>query len=110
MNILFDECMPRPLKRELTGHTVRTVQEMDWRSIKNGQLLALAKQQSDVFITTDANIRHQQNLVKLRASMMSIVILEAASNRLEDLLPLVPSLQDTLDTIQAGELIRFVAT
>jgi hypothetical protein len=83
---------------------------MGWASIKNGQLFALAEQQFDIFITTDANIPYQQNPARLRASMMSLVILEAASNRLEDLLPLAPSLRDALDTIQAGELVRLVAT
>jgi hypothetical protein len=109
MNVLFDECMPRPLKRELAGHTVRTVQEMGWASVKNGQLLTLMEKRFDVFVTVDRNLRHQQSPDKLRTSMMSIVVLEAIGNRLEDLLPLVPSLRAALKTIRAGELVVITA-
>jgi hypothetical protein len=42
MRILLDESLPKELKFELAGHTVRTVQEMGWSGAKNGELLALA--------------------------------------------------------------------
>ena len=41
MRILFDECVPRPLKRELTDYEIRTVAEMGWSGKKNGELLQL---------------------------------------------------------------------
>lgn len=62
MKILLDECTPRILKRRLSGFEVATVQEMNWAGIKNGELLALAEDQFDVFITTDRNLRYQQKL------------------------------------------------
>jgi hypothetical protein len=37
MRILLDECVPRPLRRELTDYEVRTVVEMGWSGKKNGQ-------------------------------------------------------------------------
>ena len=30
MRVLLDECVPRPLRRELAGHDVQTVQELGW--------------------------------------------------------------------------------
>jgi uncharacterized repeat protein (TIGR03803 family) len=50
------------LKRVLTGHAVQTVQEAGWAGIKNGELLALAETNFDVFLTADQNLRYQQNL------------------------------------------------
>ena len=53
MNILLDECVPRPLRKLLANHTCRTAQEMGWKSVKNGELLTLAEAQFDLFITSD---------------------------------------------------------
>jgi hypothetical protein len=53
MNILLDECTPRVVKSRLSGHNVRTVQEMGWAGLKNGELLAAADRHFDLFITTD---------------------------------------------------------
>jgi hypothetical protein len=53
MKVLLDECTPRILKRRLTGFEVSTVQEVGCAGIKNGELLALAEDQFDVFITTE---------------------------------------------------------
>jgi hypothetical protein len=58
---------------------------MGWTSIKNGELLALAAQEFDAFITVDGNIRFQQNLTLLG---IPIILLQARSNRLADLRPL----------------------
>ena len=51
MRVLLDECLPRRLKRELVGHEVRTAPEMGWASKRNGELLALAAGEFDVFLT-----------------------------------------------------------
>jgi hypothetical protein len=54
MRILLDECVPRPLKRELKDYEVRTVVDMGWSGKKNGELLQLMKQQSfTILLTTD---------------------------------------------------------
>ena len=42
MRVLFDESMPRPLRRDLVGHDVSTVGQMGWAGNKNGVLLGLA--------------------------------------------------------------------
>jgi hypothetical protein len=61
MRVLLDECMPRPLKRDLTGHTVSTVIEMGWGGIENGELLALIRGAGfEAFVTVDQNLPYQQ--------------------------------------------------
>lgn len=103
MRILLDECVPRPLKRDLVDHDVRTVPEMAWASIKNGRLIKLAEAEFDVFITMDKGIEHQQSLA---SSVLGFIVLRARSNRLEHLLPLVPEVINSLTTISAGEVIQ----
>lgn len=62
---------------------------MGWTTIKNGELLNLAAQHFDVFVTVDRNLSFQQNLVALP---IAVVVIQAKSNRLADLRPLMPQL------------------
>ena len=63
MRILFDHGTPAPLQSFLTGHTVREAKAQGWDSFKNGDLLIAAEAAGfDVLITTDKNMRYQQNL------------------------------------------------
>src|SRR5271156_6759884 len=104
MRILLDECVPRPLKRELPGHDIQTVPDMGWSGKKNGELLQLMlPEKFEVFLTVDQNLRYQQNL---RAAKIGVVVLVAPSNRLADLLPLMPSVLTALGTIQGGDLVE----
>ena len=87
MRILLDECVPRPLKRELTDYEVQTVVEMGWSGKKNGELLQLMVQESfTVFLTADQNLRYQQNL---QQAGVAVVVLVAPSNRLSNLVLLM---------------------
>lgn len=107
MRILLDECVPRPLKRELSGHDVHTVVEMGWSGMKNGELLALmAPEKFDVFLTVDQNLSYQQNL---RAMSVAVIVLIAPTNKLADLLPLMPSVHAALTTIQPSDLVEIDA-
>jgi hypothetical protein len=101
MNILLDECLPRKLKYQITGHLVQTVPEMGWSGTKNGALLRLAEAQFDVFITADQNIQYQQNL---QSSVLGVIVLIAPNNRLETLKPIVPKLLIEIATVKAGEI------
>lgn len=101
--ILLDECIPRPLARYLPGHYVRTASQMGWASIVNGELIELAEADFEVFITVDKGILYQQNL---RSTILGFILLRAYSNRLEDLLPLVPDLLAKLVTIKAGDIME----
>ena len=107
MRILLDECVPRPLRQELTGHHVSTAQEMGWSGKKNGELLALmAGAGFEVLLTVDQNLRHQQNLA---ISGVAIVVMAAPSNRLADLIPLIPGVETALGSIRAGVAIEVTA-
>ena len=104
MRILLDECAPRPLKRELADYEIRTVVEMGWSGKKNGELLLLMSQEGfTILLTTDQNLRYQQNL---QQAGVAVVVLVASSNRLPDLLPLVPDARTVLITITPGEVIE----
>ncbi len=104
MRILLDECAPRRLRRGLASHDVRTVQEMGWSGKKNGELLQLmAAQRFEVFLTVDQNIRHQQNL---QGAGIAVVIMIAVTNRLADLMPLLPSVNAALGSIKPGDVVE----
>jgi len=102
VKILLDECLDQRFRRELPGHDVRTVQEMGWAGKKNGELLNLAKQSFEVFITVDRNLYFQQNLPKLA---ISVLILAAKTNKLADLQPLAPRVREHLSTLKKNEVI-----
>ncbi len=103
MRVLLDECLPRKLKQELVGHSVVTVPEQGWAGKKNGELLRLAENDFDIFVTIDQNLTAQQNLSNIN---IAVVVLVAPSNRLEAIRPLMLKVQEALDTIQVGQMIR----
>jgi len=96
--------VPRPLKRELTDYEVRTVAEMGWSGKKNGELLQLMLEESfPILLTTDRNLRYQQNLQK---AGVAVVVIVAPSNRLPNLVPLIPDVRNVLGIISPGEAIE----
>jgi predicted nuclease of predicted toxin-antitoxin system len=103
MRLLLDECVPKRLKRELPGHEVKTVQDMRWAGIKNGDLLKLANGQFDALLTVDQGIEYQQILSGLT---ISIVVMLAASNDVDDLRPLLPGVEQALADLRNGEVRR----
>ena len=103
MRILLDEDLPRRIAELLVGHDVSTVQRSGWSGIKNGQLLELASAQFDVFITMDRNIAFQQNLATLP---IAVLVVEAVSNRMEDLIAIVPAILNELHRIPPKSLRR----
>jgi hypothetical protein len=103
MRLLLDECVPKRLKRELPGHHVRTVQDMGWAGIKNGALLKLADGQFDALLTVDQGIEYQQNLSGLT---ISVIVMLAASNDVDDLRQLLPGVEQALTGLRAGVISR----
>jgi hypothetical protein len=101
MRILLDECVPRGLKRHLSGHEVQTVPEAGWGGIKNGKLLTLAQEAFDVFLTVDQNIPFQQNLSRFR---IAVLVVPAPSNDINDILPFVPAILTALPNIKPGQV------
>lgn len=73
---------------------------MGWAGVKNGQLLALAEAEFDIFITVDRNLAFQQNLPQFD---IAVIVLQAPSNRLADLKPLAPEILAISATVAKGQ-------
>jgi hypothetical protein len=101
MRVLLDENVPRKLKWHIEAE-VLTVPEMGWGGVKNGKLLKLAQAEFDVLLTLDKGIRHQQNLTGLD---ISLILVSSVSSDIDDLLPLVPSINRVLQDIAVGQII-----
>jgi len=99
VKLLLDECIDRRLAKDLEGHNITTVPQMGRAGVKNGALLTLAENKFDVFITVDRNLSFQQNLPKFH---ISVLVLHATSNRLDDLRPLAPKILSILPTLTKG--------
>jgi hypothetical protein len=106
VKVFLDECVDWRLARDIVGHDVKTARQMGWTTIKNGELLALAAGQFDVFVTVDRNLSFQQNLV---AYSIAVVVLHAKTNRLGDLRPLAPRLLSVIQSASPG-LVHIVAS
>ena len=100
--MLLDECVDRGLADALAGHDIQTVAGAEWAGLGNGELLRRAQIAFDVFVTTDRNLQHQQNLPRFD---IAVIVLSAPTNRLRDLLPLVPRLLEAIKDAQAGHLV-----
>lgn len=86
MKVLFDQGTPAPLRRDLPGHTVETAYELGWSSLQNGALIAAAEAAGfEVFVTTDRNLKYQQNLVGRNLSI--VVLLSTSWPRIQRALP-----------------------
>ena len=102
MKILLDENLPRKLTGHLVSHACRTVVECGWAGKKNGELLGLADPQFDVPLTLDKNLPYQQNLDTKR---IAVLIVRARSNRIQDLLPVIPECLAALERIQPRQVV-----
>lgn len=98
MRILLDECVPWPMHRLLTGHSCASVQGLGWNGIRNGDLLQKAEAKFDLFITSDQNIRYQQNLAGREIS-----ILELSTNDLRRILAAGALIEDAIEKIKPAE-------
>jgi Domain of unknown function (DUF5615) len=106
VRILFDECIDWRLSRAISGHDVKTVRQAGWSGIKNGELLTLASGRFDIFVTVDRNLTFQQNVGNLR---IAVIVLHARTNRLADLLLLVPKLLTAIDAAEVGGVTTVTA-
>ena len=106
MHLLLDECVPTRLRKALPGHQVSTVVLEGWSGVKNGKLLALAAAKFDAFITVDKNLPYQQNTSALP---VAVLVLDAISNELPYLLPLIPALEKALANLAKGSFVLVAA-
>ena len=100
MKVLLDECIPRPIRRFLTGHDISTIEQSGWKGLENGELLQKAEVTFDAFITADKNLRYQQNLAS-----RGIAILELPTNDWRELRPRISEIQRALDSLKAGDYV-----
>ena len=103
MRVLVDQCLPRHLAAELTGHEATTVRAQRWLGIRNGVLLRAAVDAGfEVFITNDSSLEFQQNVKRIGIAVIAIV---GFRNRIQDLRPLIPQIVQILTTIQSGQVV-----
>ncbi|MBI4910888.1 MAG: hypothetical protein HY820_45180 [Acidobacteria bacterium] len=102
MKILLDECLPVDFRHHLPPHEVHTAGWAGFRSLKNGKLLEEAETAGyQVFLTVDRGVPHQQNLVQRR---ISVLVIRARTNQLEDLLPAVGAILAALGEVEPGQV------
>ena len=102
MKILFDQGTPVPLRRHLHPHFVDTSAEQAWSTLQNGQLLKQAESDGyDAFITTDKNLKYQQNLTgrKMRILVLSTTSWPRISKRTDQI-------RDALEHLDEGGYIE----
>jgi hypothetical protein len=102
MKNLFDQGVPVPLMRELAGHQVETAYERGWATLANGRLLDAAEQSGfDVLVTTDKNLRYQQDLSK-----RTIAILVLPTTRWPVIQTHTEAILEALLRLQPGTIVE----
>lgn len=88
MRVLLDECVPRALGNDIPDHEVKTVAEVGWAGVKNGELLRLAATAFDVLITVDRNLEYQQSF---KGVSLAVIVIHAWSSDIIALRPMMPA-------------------
>jgi hypothetical protein len=101
MKILLDECVPWPTHKLLAGHEYKTAQQCGWGGLTNGELISRAAKDFDLFITSDQNIRYQQNLPNRQ-----IAILELSTNDLRRIQAAGDAIKATIANLKPNEFRR----
>ena len=104
MKILIDECVPRQIMRFFDvgeDNQAFTVQEIGWSGIKNGELIKRAEKEFDIFITSDRNMRYQQNL-----SDRQIIIIELSTNDRDIVLSSKEKITSAVHSIHGHEYLE----
>ena len=105
MKILLDECVPKAIKHSLSvdGHECFTVPEAGFAGKTNGELLLLAENRYEVFVTLDKGVQFQQ---KVAGRTFGIVLIRAKSSRVADILPHIPACLIAIRSIRPGQVIQ----
>jgi len=102
VKILLDECMDTKIVRLFQVHEVKTVKDMDWLGIQNGELLNLAASHFDVFLTVDRHMPDQQNISKLA---LIVVVVRGTNLRARRMAPLIPKIESAIGLASPGEVV-----
>jgi len=103
LKVLLDECVDARFAPHVTGFDTQTVLGKGWSGISNGKLLALAQAEFDVFVTVDKNLSFQQHLPKFS---IAVILIHCKSNRVQDLLPLLPELLDAIPKALKSQVLH----
>lgn len=106
MRVLLDECVPRALRHDLWGHDVKTVADVGWAGVKNGELLRRAARQFDLLLTIDRNLEYQQNFAGLGRAVM---VVRASSNDIAVLRLSMPLVRSALPNCKPATVTHIYA-
>jgi predicted nuclease of predicted toxin-antitoxin system len=102
LRILLDECLPEILREWLRGWETKTVGELGWRGVTNGELLRSAEGQFDLLLTADRRLRSQQNL---KGRRLAVVVLP--SNRLKVLRGMMAGIEAAIAKVEPGKAEQY---
>lgn len=102
MRVLFDQGTPVPLRAYLVSHSVTTAYEAGWSDLSNGELIAAAEQAFELLVTTDQNLKYQQNLA---GRTLAILVLQTAN--WPKLKSHVSSIAIVVDSMKPGDYVEF---
>ena len=102
MKLLFDQGTPAPLRDHLPEHSVDTLAEKGWSDKDNGELLDLAEREAyEILVTTDQNLRHQQNLAGRQIGIVVLLSTAWPKVRLR-----TRHIGQAIAAVQPGEIIE----
>jgi hypothetical protein len=102
VRVILDECLPRRLGLELSGHAVVTVPQAGMAGLANGELLARIQGSFDAFVTIDQNLVAQHATTILS---IGVIVLRAPSNKFDDVRLLVPQILAALSWLEPGQIV-----
>ena len=107
MRVLLDNCVDHRFARLITGHDVVHARQMGWAELANGELIRVAEAEGfPVMVTTDKNMRHQQNL---STNSICVIVLGSARLTYAHLAPLAEQVLLALENPQPGEFVLIEA-
>ena len=105
--VLFDENLPRLLRRKLPEFEIRTVQEQGWGAFKNGELLRRAEGHFDVLLTADRRMQYQQNLTGFG---IGVVVIVTPRLQLQVLEVAIEPLRQAISGVSLGQVLHVTIT
>jgi predicted nuclease of predicted toxin-antitoxin system len=103
VRILLDECVHRGVRDAFPGHAVTVVSDTDWRSSKDGPLLAFAERNFDVFVTIDRRLVEENRIDYLA---LGVILARIPNNKLSSWQPLFAALNQAAEKVRHGQVIR----
>ena len=104
--VLFDENVPRRLRRELPEYEISTVQEQGWAGVSNGELLRVAQETFAVIVTGDKRLRSQQNVSGFK---IAVVVISLASVTPARVRSIVPRIKSAIEQAEPGSVVVVAA-